>query len=193
MSTSLILPRRIGSDVGYAFFVGCVLQTGLGKQRTPFTAYSGTTIMRQHIIAIGRQEGKDSDPDAISFATMVIYRPDDRDAAEYGLPVDKHVCQRGRINVLSAAARHILLGQPSIVGRRRFCRADPVAPCMVVNGSTSSPLERQIYPEVSFHGRGVVGGLDATIGRWRFVLDMREQTPVTTGFESSQAIDNGRM
>jgi Concanavalin A-like lectin/glucanases superfamily len=208
MSTSLIilLPVVLLGMVGMLCFVGCVLQTGgLGNgngNETPFTAYSGTTILpTSTIIAYWPlKEGKDSDP-----AHELVSGNDGKyiDQTTVMPPntvypwISYNVPKGGGLFALSAAAPgDIMLGQPSIVaGDVDLLPGDPVAPaCMVVNGCyVEVPWNDKFIPKVSFTVEAWVR-VDWTAtdpSAWRFVLDMREQTPVTTGFGIlAQAIDD---
>jgi hypothetical protein len=180
--------------VGMLCFVGCGLDpsgTGVGTV-TPFTSYTATTILpTDTIIAYWPlKEAADTVPASELVSGSTGNYIDQNTAPPntvYPWP-SYSVANGANPDVLSAAAPgDITLAQPGIVkGDVDLRPGDPVPPaCMVVNGCyVEVPWNDKFIPKISFTVEAWVR-VDWTAGdphAWRFVLDMREQTPVTTGF-----------
>jgi hypothetical protein len=196
MSISLVvlLPVILLGIVGTLCFVGCVLHTGgLGGSPPPFTSYTGTTILANTPNCIAYwplKEAKDTDPasELISNNTGNYIDPT---TAPMLYPWPSYSVANGsNPDVLSAAAPdmgNIALAQPGIVlGDVDPLPGDPVLPaCMVVNGAyMEAPWNDKFIPKTSFTVEAWVR-VDWTAGdpnAWRFVLDCRDKSPVTTGF-----------
>jgi hypothetical protein len=157
----------------------------------PFTSYSGTTILADSPDCIAYwplKETKDTDAasELISKNTGNYIDPGTTPAL---YPWPAYTLQNGSgPDVLSAAAPgDIQLGQPTIVaGDVDLLPGDPVPwACMVVNGAyVEVPWKDKFIPKTSFTVE-VWARVDWTVDdphAWRFVLDMREFSPATTGF-----------
>jgi hypothetical protein len=207
MSTSLIvlIPVILLGIVGMLCFVGCTLPTGgLGPD---FTTYTTMIVSTKDIIAYWPlKEGADAMPASelvSNSAGNYIDKFTAKTDTVYPWP-QFNVPNGANPPVLSAAAAgademgDLKLGQPGIV------RGDVVPPlssplppaCMVVNGC---------FVEVPFNSGKFIPATAFTVEAWvrvdwtvndphafRFVLDMREHDPVTTGFAIlAKADDNG--
>jgi Concanavalin A-like lectin/glucanases superfamily len=196
MSASLIIliPVILFGIVGMFCFVGCTLPTGgLGPD---FNTYTTMILSNKDIIAYWPlKEGADTMPaselvsnNAGKYIDQTTAMPD----TVYPWP--GYSVQNGaNPDVLSAAAGgmdnmgDIKLAQPRIVtGDVIVPLSSPLPPaCMVVNGCyVEVPWNDKFIPKTSFTVEAWVR-VDWTDGdphAWRFVLDMRERTPVTTGF-----------
>jgi hypothetical protein len=200
MSTSLIvlIPVILLAIVGLFCFVGCILPEY--EYVPPYTAYTGKTILPTgSIIAywplkqakdtelavelISGTDGNYIDPNTVEVGTLYPW-------PEYSIP------NGADPDVLSAAAPgDIKLGQPTIVvGDVDLLPDDPVAPaCMVVNGAyVEVPWKDKLIPLTSFTLEAWVR-VDWTADdphAFRFVADMREFSPTTTGFAlCAKAVD----
>jgi hypothetical protein len=192
MSTSLIvlIPVVLLGIVSTLCFVGCLLDSG--PFGSPFTEYTTKTILlNSRCIAYWPlKEIADSIPasELISNNTGAYIDPTTAKPdtiypwPEYSVP------NGANSDVLSAAAPGtIMLGQPGIViGDVVAPVTSPTPPaCMVVNGCyVEVPWNAKFVPTGSFTVEAWVRP-DWTADdphAWRFVLDMREQMPVTTGF-----------
>jgi hypothetical protein len=188
MSTSLIvlIPFILLGIVGMLCFVGCILPTyGLGPS---FTTYTGTTVLlNPAIIAYWPlKEIADTIPasELISGNTGNYI---DQNSAPALYPWPAYNIPDGSGTVLSAAAPGtIALAQPGIVvGDVVPPESDPVPPaCMVVNGCyVEVPFNVKFIPQASFTVEAWVR-VDWTAldpNAFRFVLDVREFSPATTG------------
>jgi hypothetical protein len=196
MSTSLIvlIPVILLGIVGMLCFVGCTLPTGgLGPD---FNTYTTTILSNKDIIAYWPlKEGADTMPaselvsnNAGKYIDKTTAMPD----TVYPWP-EFNVPNGANPPVLSAAAAGadmmgaIQLAQPGIVtGDVIPPLSSPLPPaCMVVNGCyVEVPFNDKFIPETAFTVEAWVR-VDWTVNdphAFRFVLDMREFTPVTTGF-----------
>ena len=193
MSTSLIvlIPVILLGIVGLLCFVGCGLNThgtGVGTD-TSFTSYTGTTVLlNPAIIAYWPlKEAADTLP-AVELISGSNGNYIDTNTAPALYPWPAYSIPNGaNPDVLSAAAPGtIALAQPGIVkGDVDLLPGDPVAPaCMVVNGCyVEAPFKVKFVPQTSFTVEAWVR-VDWTASdpdAFRFVLDMRELTPATTG------------
>jgi Concanavalin A-like lectin/glucanases superfamily len=190
MSTSLIvlLPVILLGIVGMLCFVGCILPSyGLGPS---FTTYTTTTILlnKDCIAYWPLKEVADTTPAAelISGNTGNYIDPTTAPSL-YPWP-DYSIPNGSGPDVLSAAAPGtIALAQTGIVvGDVVPPLDDPVPPaCVVVNGCyVEVPWKDKFIPKTSFTVEAWVR-VDWTASdpqAWRFVLDSRELSPVTTGF-----------
>jgi hypothetical protein len=200
MSTALIIliPVTLLGIVGMLCFVGCVLDphgtlVGPGPgPAMPFTAYSATTVLPTNsIIAYWPlKEASDTLPASeLVSGNNGNYIDQNTAPPNTVYPWPSYSIPNGaNPDVLSAdAPGTIALAQPGIVkGDVDLRPGDPVPPaCMVVNGCyVEVPWNDKFIPKLSFTVEAWVR-VDWTAGdphAWRFVLDMREQTPVTTGF-----------
>jgi hypothetical protein len=196
MSTSLIIliPAVPLGIVGLLCFVGCGIDPrgSLFGQQTPFTSYSGTTILLNSdcIAYWPLKEAKDPSPasELISGNTGKYIDPATAPASTVYPWPQYSVPNGANPDVLSAAAPGtIALAQPGIVkGDVDLLPGDPVPPaCMVVNGAyVEVDWKDKFIPKDSFTVDAWVW-VDWTASdphAWRFVLDMRERLPVTTGF-----------
>jgi hypothetical protein len=195
MSTSLIVlfPILLLGMVGTLCFVGCAFQTGGLGGGTPFTAYTGTTVLPTGTLIAYWPLKEVNDTDAArnlatqnhgKYIDLMTVMPPNTVYPWIGYSVPNGA----NPDVLSAAAPgDLTLGQPSIVaGDVDLLPGDPVGPaCMMVNGCyVEVPWDDKSIPKVSFTVEAWVRA-DWTASdphAWRFVLDMREQMPVTTGF-----------
>jgi hypothetical protein len=204
MSTSLIvlIPVILLGIVGLFCFVGCVLDTsglpGGGEEPPPFTEYSGMTVLPTNSLMAywPLNETKDT-------AAAV-----DRKSASNGKYIDPNTAPPMTVydwpqynngpDVLSAAGAGVLMpGQPGIVAGDAVALPDGSAPaCMVVDGAyveVDVAFKDKFVPQASFTVEAWVR-VDWKVGdphASRFVLDMRETTPATTGFAiSALAVDN---
>jgi hypothetical protein len=190
MSLVVLLPVILLGIVGTLCFVGCVFNTsGLGPS---FTSYTGTTILLStNCIAYWPlKEIVDTLPASELISNNTGKYIDKNTAMPNTVyPWTKFSIQNGAgPDVLSAAAPGtIALGQTGIVlGDVVPPPGDPVLPaCMVVNGCyVEVPWNDKFVPKTSFTVEAWAR-VDWTAGdphAWRFVLDMREQTPSTAGF-----------
>jgi hypothetical protein len=195
MSTSLIvlIPVIMLGIVGMFCFVGCWLPvSGLpGGPTPPFTSYTGTAIQNKNCIAYWPlKEG----PHSVTAAELISqsdgnYIDQNTVPANTIYPWPQYPVPNGaNPDVISAAAPgDITLGSPTIVtGDVDLLPNDPVAPaCMVVNGCyVEVPWNDKFIPKTTFSVEAWVR-VDWTASdthAWRMVLDMREQSPSTTGF-----------
>ncbi len=200
MSASLIVlvPVILLGIVGTLCFVGCILETE-GLPSTAFTTYTGTTILpNPAIIAYWPlKEAADTDP-AIELISGNNGNYIDTNTAPSLYPWPAYSIPNGaNPDVLSAAAPGtIALAQPGIVkGDVDLLPGDPVPPaCMVVNGCyVDVPWNDKFIPKTSFTVEAWVR-VDWTANdphAFRFVVDSREFTPVTTGFGiCAKAVDD---
>jgi hypothetical protein len=196
MSTSLIvlIPVMLLGIVGLLCFVGCVLpEYGLGPS---FTKYTGITILANSPSCIGYWPLKDIPPSeptntipAVELISDNKGKYIDPATAPELYPWPAYSLANGSgPDVLSAAAPGtIAFAQPGIVvGDVDLLPGDPVPPtCMVVNGAyVEVPWKDKFIPKTSFTVEAWAR-VDWTANdphAWRFVLDMREFSPVTTGF-----------
>ncbi len=197
MSISLVvlLPLIVLGIVGALCFVGCALDTG-GIPGTPFTSYTNT--MRANSDCIGYWPLKEA-ADTVPASELI--------SNNTGNYIDKNTAMPNTVypwpgysvpnganpDVLSAAAAgadmkgDIKFAQPTIVaGDIDLLPGDPAKPaCMVVNGCyVEVPWNDKFIPKTSFTVEAWVR-VDWTASdphAYRSVLDMRERTPVTTGF-----------
>ncbi len=201
MSASLIIliPVILLGIVGMLCFVGCILPTGgLGPD---FTSYTNT--MRANPDCIGYwplKEDLDTKPAAELISGSKGTYIDNKTAMPdtvYPWP-QYNVPNGANPDVISAAAAmpnmagtggtgDIKLAQPTIVkGDIDLLPGDPLKPaCMVVNGCfVEVGFADKFIPKTTFTVEAWVR-VDWTANdphAFRFVLDMRERTPVTTGF-----------
>jgi hypothetical protein len=191
MSTSLIIliPVMLLGIVGLFCFVGCVLPEY--TLTPPFTSYSATTILANSPDCIAYwplKEAKDTDA-ASELISNNAGNYIDPATAPTLYPWPAYSLPNGSgPDVLSAAAPgDIQLAQPTIVAGDVDLRpGDPVLPaCMVVNGAyVEVPWKDKFIPKTSFTVEAWAR-VDWTADdphAWRFVLDMREFSPATTGF-----------
>ncbi len=189
MSLVVLLPLILLGIVGALCFVGCGFSTsGL---LPAFTAYTNT--MRANSDCIGYwplKEAADTLPAAelISdnkgkYIDMTTAMPD----TVYPWPAYS-VPNGANPDVLSAAGSgDIQFAQPTIVtGDIDLLEGDPAPPaCMVVNGCyVEVGWNDKFIPKTTFTVEAWVR-VDWTASdphAFRFVLDMRERTPITTGF-----------
>ena len=190
MSLVVLLPLILLGIVGTLCFVGCAFSTtGIGGP--PFTSYTGITVLANSPNCIAYwplKEAADTDAasELISNNTGNYIDPN---TAPMLYPWPSYSIPNGaNPNVLSAAAPGtIALAQPGIVlGDVDLLPGDPVPPaCMVVNGAyMEAPWKDKFIPKASFTVEAWVR-VDWTASdphAWRFVLDSREISPVTTGF-----------
>jgi hypothetical protein len=193
MSTSLIvlIPVILLGIVGMLCFVGCTLPTGgLGPD---FNTYTTTTILpNKDLIAYWPlKEGADTIPASeLVLSSVGKYIDQNTAMPDTVYPWPEYPIPNGaNPDVVSAAAGmgSIKFAQPTIV------RGDVIPPltsplppaCMVVNGCfVEVPFNEKFVPKKAFTVEAWVR-VDWTVGdphAWRFVLDMREFSPVTTGF-----------
>jgi hypothetical protein len=193
MSTSLIvlLPVILLGIVGMLCFVGCILPAY--QAVPPFTSYTNITILANSPNCIAYwplKEASDTVPasELISNKTgMYIDQNTAKTDTVYPWP-EYSVANGANPDVLSAAAPgDIQFAQPTIVAGDVDLRpGDPVKPaCMVVNGCyVEVPWDEKFVPTESFTVEAWVR-VDWTADdphAYRFVLDMREREPATTGF-----------
>jgi len=192
MSTSLIvlLPIILLGIVGTLCFVGCIFPPY--ELAPPYTAYTNKTVLlNKDIIAYWPlKETSDTVPasELISNNTGMYIDPSTaKPDTVYPWP-EYSVANGDKPDVLSAAAPgDIQFAQPTIVvGDVDLRPDDPVKPaCMVVNGCyVEVPWDEKFVPQTSFTVEAWVR-VDWTADdphAWRFVLDMREREPATTGF-----------
>jgi hypothetical protein len=194
MSLVVLLPVILLGIVGTLCFVGCAFHSGGLGGGPPFTSYSGTTILANSPNCIAYwplKEVNDTDPahDLVSQNHGKYIDPATVTPPNTVYPwIDYKVKNGANPDVLSAAAPGTLMqAQPTIVaGDVDLLPGDPLVPaCMVVNGAyVEVPWNDKFIPKVSFTVEAWVR-VDWTAAdphAWRFVLDMREQLPVTTGF-----------
>jgi Concanavalin A-like lectin/glucanases superfamily len=190
MSLVVLLPVILLGIVGMLCFVGCVLHThGLSE---PFTSYTKT--MRANSDCIAYWPLKDGS-DAVAASELI--------SDNKGRYIDQNTAMPGTVypwpeysvpnganpDALSAAAGmgDIQFAQPTIVaGDIDPLPGDPALPaCMVVNGCyVEVDWNDKFIPKTTFTVEAWVR-VDWTANdphAWRFVLDMREYSPVTTGF-----------
>jgi hypothetical protein len=194
MSLVVLLPLILLGIVGTLCFVGCRFDTsGL---LPAFTAYTNT--IRADSNCIGYWPLKEA-TDAIPAAELI--------SNNTGMYIDKNTAKPGTVypwpaynvanganpDVLSAAAAGadmmgtIQFAQPTIVtGDVDPVPGDPAPPaCMVVNGSyVEVAWKDKFIPKTTFTVEAWVR-VDWTANdphAYRAVLDMRERTPITTGF-----------
>lgn len=186
MSTSLIvlLPLILLGIVGMLCFVGCGLSThGLG---TPFTTYTGTTILlNPAIIAYWPlKEAADTVPAAelISGNTGNYIDPSTAPTL-YPWPAFAIPNPPGPDVQSADAPGTIAFAQPGIVKGDTVQPAnDPAVttPCVVVNGCyVEVPFNVKFIPQASFTIEAWVR-VDWSASdphAWRFVLDMRDFNP----------------
>jgi hypothetical protein len=194
MSLVVLLPLILLGIVGTLCFVGCRFDSsGLGGSSSPFTSYTGTTILANSPNCIAYwplKEAKDTDAasELISNNTGNYIDMSTAMPATVYPWLEYPVANGSGPDVLSAAAPGtIALAQPGIVlGDVDLLPGDSVPPaCMVVNGAyVEVPWKDKFIPKTSFTVEAWVR-VDWTAGdphAWRFVLDMRESVPVTSGF-----------
>jgi hypothetical protein len=211
MSTSLIvlIPIILLGIVGMLCFTGCgrpfTTGNGGGEQPPPpkpFTEYSGMTVLptnslmaywplnetKDTVAAVDRKSASNGTYiDANTAPPMTVY-----DWPQYNIP------NGANPDVLSAAGAGVLMpGQPGIVKGDVVALPDGSAPaCMVVDGAyveVDVAFKDKFVPPASFTVEAWVR-VDWKAGdpnAFRFVLDMREITPATTGFGiCAMAVDN---
>jgi hypothetical protein len=203
MSTSLIvlLPVILLGIVGMLCFVGCILPAY--QAVPPFTGYTNITILANSPDCIAYwplKEASDTVPasELISDNTgMYIDQNTAKTDTVYPWP-EYSVPNGANPDVLSAAAPgDIQFAQPTIVAGDVDLRpGDPVKPaCMVVNGCyVEVPWDEKFVPLQSFTVEAWVR-VDWTADdphAYRFVLDMREREPATTGFALLAKADDGQ-
>jgi hypothetical protein len=200
MSLVVLLPLILLGIVGTLCFVGCAFQTGGLGGTTPFTSYTGTTILANTPNCIAYwplKEAKDTDPasELISKNTGNYIDPT---TAPTLYPWPAYSLPNGSgPDVLSAAASGtIALAQSTIVvGDVDLLPGDLVPwACMAVNGAyVEVPWNDKFIPKTSFTLEPWVR-VDWTADdpqALRSVLDSREFSPATTGFGIfAQADDN---
>jgi hypothetical protein len=195
MSLVVLLPLILLGIVGALCFVGCALDTA-GIPGTPFTSYTNT--MRGNPDCIGYWPLKEA-AETMPAAELI--------SGNTGNYIDKNTATPNTVypwpgysvpnganpDVLSAAAAgadmkgSIQFAQPTILkGDLDLLPGDPAKPaCMVVNGCyVEVPWNDKFIPKASFTVEAWVR-VDWTSGdphEYRSVLDMRERTPVSTGF-----------
>jgi hypothetical protein len=188
--------------VGTLCFVGCRFDSsGTGTQGTPFTSYTGTTILANSPNCIAYwplKEAKDTDAASELISNNTGNYIDPTTAPELYPWPSYSIANGSNPDVLSAAAPGtIALAQPGIVlGDVDPLPGDPVLPaCMVVNGAyMEAPWKDKFIPKASFTVEAWVR-VDWTASdpqAWRFVLDSREISPVTTGFGIYAKADDGQ-
>jgi hypothetical protein len=192
MSLVVLLPVILLGIVGTLCFVGCVFQTG-GLGGPPFNSYTGTTILANSPNCIAYwplKEIADSVPASELINNNTGNYIDPNTAPDLYPWPSYSIANGANPDVLSAAAPatgNIALARPGIVlGDVDLLPNDPVPPaCMVVNGAyVEAPWKDKFIPKASFTVEAWVR-VDWTASdphAWRFVLDMREQSPVTAGF-----------
>jgi hypothetical protein len=190
MSLVVLLPLILLGIAGTLCFVGCALQTG--GIPPDFTAYTNT--IRGNSDCIGYWPLKEA-ADTIPAAELI--------SGNKGKYIDKNTAMPDTVyswppynvanganpDVMSADAGMgaIQFAQPTIVrGDTDLVPGDPAPPaCMVVNGCyVEVGWNDKFIPKTTFTVEAWVR-VDWTASdphAWRFVLDMREFTPVTTGF-----------
>jgi hypothetical protein len=194
MSTSLIvlIPVILFGIVGMFCFVGCILPTeGLGPD---FNTYTTMIVSTKDVIAYWPlKEGADTMPasELVSNSTG-NYIDKDRAMPDTIYPWPEFSIANGaNPPVLSAAAGmgKLELASPRIViGDVIPPLSSPLPPaCMVVNGCfVEVPFNDKFIPQASFTVEAWVrvdwSAPPDDPQAWRFVLDMREFSPVTTGF-----------
>ncbi len=211
MSASLIvlIPVILLGIVGLFCFIGCTLPvTGLpngGEEPPPpkpFTEYSGMTVLptsslmaywplnetKETAAAVDRKSASNGKYiDANTAPLQTIY-----DWPEY------HIPNGANPDVLSAAgAGDLKPGRPGIVAGDAVPLPDGSTPaCMVVDGAymeVDVAFKDKFVPQASFTVEAWVR-VDWKVGdphAFRFVLDMRENTPTTAGFGiCAMAVDN---
>jgi hypothetical protein len=203
MSTSLIvlLPVILLGIVATLCFVGCILPAY--QAVPPFTGYTNITILANSPDCIAYwplKEASDTVPasELISNNTGMYVDPNTakKDTVypwpEYSVP------NGANPDVLSAAAPgDIQFAQPTIVAGDIDPRpGDLVKPsCMAVNGCyVEVPWAEKFIPTKSFTVEAWVR-VDWTADdphAYRFVLDMREREPATTGFAIFAKADDGQ-
>jgi hypothetical protein len=195
MSASLIvlIPVILLGIVGMLCFVGCILPvSGLGPD---FNTYTTTTILpNKDLIAYWplKESADTMLASELVFNSVGNYIDKDRAMPDTVYPWPEYPIPNGaNPPVLSAAAGmgKLQLASPGIV------RGDVIPPltsplppaCMVVNGCfVEVPFNDNFVPKKAFTVEAWVR-VDWTAPpgdphAWRFVLDMREFSPVTTGF-----------
>jgi hypothetical protein len=193
MSTSLIvlLPVILLGIIATLCFVGCIFPPY--EVVPPFTGYTNITILANSPDCIAYwplKEASDTVPasELISNNTGMYVDPNTaKPDTVYPWP-EYSVPNGDKPDVLSAAAPgDIQFAQPTIVvGDVDLRPDDPVKPaCMVVNGCyVEVPWNEKFVPTKSFTVEAWVR-VDWTSSdphALRFVLDMREREPATTGF-----------
>jgi hypothetical protein len=213
MSASLmiLIPVILLGIVGMLCFVGCILPVkGLGPD---FTSYTNTMRANSDCIAYWPlKEDADTKPAAelISGSNGKYIDQTTVVPPNTVYPWPQYNVANGPTMVLSAAAANpadpanpdkgglgdIKFAQETIVrGDVDPLPNDPAPPaCMVVNGCyVEVPWKFKFVPQTTFTVEAWVR-VDWTAAdphAWRFVLDMREQTPITTGFAIyAEADDN---
>jgi hypothetical protein len=189
MSLVVLLPLILLGIVGTLCFVGCAFNTS-GLPGTPFTTYTGTTILlNPSIIAywpLG--EAADTDPAAelISGNTGNYMDPSTAPTL-YPWPAYSIVNGSGPDLQSAAAPGTIALAQPGLVAGDAVQPAnDPasITPCMVVNGCyVEVPFNVKFIPQTSFTVEAWVRAdwiASDPLAR-RVVLDARDFNP-DTGF-----------
>jgi hypothetical protein len=190
MSLVVLLPLILLGIVGALCFVGCRFDSS-GIPGVPFTSYTNTMRMNSDCIAYWPlKEAADTMPAAELISNNTGNYIDQTTAMPdtvYPWP-GYSVANGANPDVLSAAAPgDIQFAQPTIVtGDIDPAPGDPAPPaCMVVNGCyVEVPWKDKFIPKTTFTVEAWVR-VDWTANdphAWRFVLDMREQIPVTTGF-----------
>jgi hypothetical protein len=205
MSTPLIvlLPVILFGIVGMLCFVGCLLDSG-PFPTTPFTSYTNITILANSPNCIAYwplKEVADTLPASELISNNTGKYIDQNTATPdtvYPWP-QYNVPNGANPDVISADAGMgvIQFAQPTIVAGDIDLRpGDPVKPaCMVVNGCyVEVPWNDKFVPKQSFTVEAWVR-VDWTANdphAYRFVLDMRERDPATTGFAILAKADHGQ-
>jgi hypothetical protein len=196
MSLVVLLPLILLGIVGTLCFVGCAFQTG-GLGGPAFTSYTGTTILANSPTCIAYWPLKEA-ADTLPASELISnntgkYIDQNTATPDTVYPWPQYSVPNGaNPDVISADAGmgNIQFAQPTIVaGDVDLLPGDPAPPaCMVVNGCyVEVPWNDKFIPKTTFTVEAWVR-VDWTADTtkdphaYRFVLDMRERTPVTTGF-----------
>jgi Concanavalin A-like lectin/glucanases superfamily len=189
MSLVVLLPLILLGIVGTLCFVGCRFDTS-GTGVTPFTTYTGTTVLGNSAIIAYWPLGETADtiPAAELISGNTGNYIDPATAAPL-YPWLAYPIQNppGPDIKSDAAPGAIAFAQPGIVKGDTLQPANLPAfltPCVVVNGCyVEVPFNVKFVPQTSFTVEAWVR-VDWTAGdpsAWRFVLDMRDLNP-GTGF-----------
>jgi hypothetical protein len=192
MSASLILlfPVILLGIVGMLCFVGCGLPVE-GLPNEPFTEYTGKTVLLEKIMAYWPLNDVLTDKDNPAPALERVSKI----PSSYIDPVTAPLLYKWldipvslAPDVLSAAAPGtIKFNQPGIVPGDAVVAGIPsiIQSCVVVNGCyVEAPFNAKFVPPSSFTAEAWVR-VDWSSGdpnAFRFVLDMRDFSPVTAGF-----------
>ncbi len=189
MSTSLIIliPVMLLGIVGTLCFVGCILDSS-GLPRTPFTKYTGVTILLNPSIIAYWPLGEAAD--TVPAAELISgntgnYIDMNTAPSLYPWPAFTLPNPPGPDVQSAAAPGTIAFSQKGIVAGDTVQPGNDLAsvtPCVVVNGGyVEVPFNMKFVPQTSFTVEAWVrvGWSAGDPDAWRVVLDMRDFNPGT--------------